>query len=287
MGKTAEVGAAAPPDAWTQVAGHPGFAAATRQFATNMLRLCDEDPRLCAVFKDAGRYMAAMTAAYLHGAGGLTIPLLKQMCAASGFLSPGRAGAIVEFLVHLDYLRPQCRAGQAPSYQPTDRFLSAWSRHLEAALDATALIEPALATVSAGLRRGESFGAFLGIQAARLHMLAQRPDPCPSLRRAFYHPHAGLQILWVLTLAGDGVASRDGATTTVSLSELSRRFDVTLMHVRRLLKRATEEGMITHHGRGRIAFEAEGLRQIRLSYALQMLELIDSGKAMAALSLVG
>jgi hypothetical protein len=103
------------------------------------------------------------------------------------------------------------------------------------------------------------------------------------LRRAFFNPYAGAQILWVLTLAGDGVASREGVTTTLSLSEIARRFEVTHVHVRRLLKRASEEGMITYLGRGRPVFEAEGLRQLRMFHALQFSELIASGRDMAAL----
>lgn len=274
--------AASLPPAWIEVARHPDFAAAARRLATNMLRLCDEDQRLCAVFKDAGRYMAAMFAAYLHNAGGLTVPLLKQICAGSGFLSPGRARAIIEFLRHLDYLEPEDEAASSARYRPTARFLSAWRRHLQAALDAAALIEPALAPLSARLDRPENFEAFLAIQAARLHALTHEPDPLPVLRRALLHPYAGSQILWVLTLAGGEDAPPASGTVKVSLSDISSRFDVTHLHVRRFLKRAAEEGLIAYHGHGRLSFEPEGARMIELFYAFQLRELVESGQEMLA-----
>lgn len=272
------------PPTWIAIAGDPNFAAAARRFAANMLDLCDTDAALCAVFKDAGRYVAAMSAAYLHAAGGLTVPLLKQICASSGFLSPGRARAIIEFLIHIEYLQPDGDgATRGAHYQPTDRFLSAWRRHFQAALDAAALIAPALAPLPAQLDAPGGFEAFLAIQAARLHALTHGPDPFPALRRAFLDPHAGTQILWVLSLARAADDALPGSgTATVSLSDLSSRFGVTHLHVRRLLRRAEGEGLIVYHGHGRLSFTAEAARTIPLFYAFQLSELIECGQAMRA-----
>ncbi|MBA2933946.1 hypothetical protein HZF05_07515 [Sphingomonas sp. CGMCC 1.13654] len=94
------------PPRWIAVAAHPQFATAARRLAVNMLALSDQDDRLGAVFKDAGHYVAAISAAYLDATGGLTIPMLKQICAGFGFMSPNRARAIVDFLLHIDYLEP-------------------------------------------------------------------------------------------------------------------------------------------------------------------------------------
>jgi hypothetical protein len=269
---------AAPSPQWSEVGSHANFSPAARLFSAHMLRLCDEDTRLCAVFKDAGRYVAAMSAAYLHGTGGLTVPLLKQICAASGFLSPGRARAIVDFLVYLDYLRPTSGA----HYVPTERFLSAWCGHLQAALEAAALIEPALAPLPARLDDPGAFEAFLAIQAARLYALTRGPDPFAAMRRAFLHPHAGSQVLWLLTLSLAAEVPPEDGMARLSLSEISSRFDVTHLHVRRLLKRAQEEGLIVYHGRGLVSFTPEGARTIRLFHAFQFSELIASGRALLA-----
>jgi hypothetical protein len=264
------------PAAWIELTGHPHFAAAAHRLASNMLSLGDEDRRLAAVFKDAGRYVAAMSAAYLHGIGGLTLPLLKQICAGSGFLSAGRARAIVEFLVHVDYLHGAAANGEF-SYQPTERFLSAWCRHLQAAVEAAELIEPSLATLPSLLDDRRIFEQFLAVQAARLHALTRGADPFPTLNRVFLHPYAGSQILWTLTVTGGDTFAPGPEPVDISLSALSRRFDVTHLHVRRLLKKAQEEGFITYHGNGRLTVEPGGARTIALYYGFQLTELVATG----------
>lgn len=268
------------PAAWIEVARRPDFAVAARCLATNMLQLCEEDACLAAVFKDAGRYVAAMSAAYLHGASGLTIPLLKQICAGTGFLSPGRARAIIEFLLHLDYLRPATDMTASGQYFPTERFLLAWRRHLQAAIDAAAMIEPALASLSEQLVRPDVFVTFLAVQAVRLHRLTQEIDPTPALKRTFLHPHAGTQILWVMTLTGNNGILLATDEIKLSLSELSRRFDVSHLHVRRLFKQAQHEGILTYHGHGRLTFQPFGADQVLCHYAFQLSEIIEIGKEM-------
>lgn len=262
------------PAAWIEVSRHPDFPVASRLLATNMLRLCEEDEQLAAVFKDAGRYIAAMSAAYLHGTSGLTLPLLKQICAGTGFLSPGRARAILEFLLHIGYLQP----ATGGLYLPTERFLLAWRRHLQAAIDAATLVEPALAPLSAQLVDPDIFMAFLAVQATRLHSLVHEIDPFPALKRAFLHPHAGSQILWVITLAGKEQSLPTTDEIRLSLTGLSTRFDVTHLHVRRLLRQAQQEGMLIYHGHGRLSLEPSGANAIGHHYAFQLSEIIESGR---------
>src|SRR4051812_48711222 len=88
-------------------ADDPRFAAAARMLAANLLAASEEDERLGAVFKDGGRYLTALCAAFLDLSGGLTQAALKQICGASGYVSPGRARALIEFLVHLGYLEAE------------------------------------------------------------------------------------------------------------------------------------------------------------------------------------
>ena len=265
------------PAAWAETARHANFAVAARRLASNMLDLCEADPRLAAVFKDAGRYVAAMSAAYLHEMGGLTLPLLKQICAGSGFLSQGRARDILEFLLHIDYLRASDDPAQG-RYLPTERFLSAWCRHLQAALDAGALIEPELAALSDQLPRPEMFAALLSVQAQRLHALTRDTVPFTELDRAFLHPHAGSQVMWSLMLAYSEDRFPASGEVKVSLSDLSKRFDVTHLHVRRLFRRAEEQGMLRYYGYGRIAFEPLGETTIRYHFAFQLSEIVECGR---------
>ena len=52
------------------VASHAAFPQAVRALASNMLALAERDHTLDGVFKDAGRYIAAMCAFHLHASGG-------------------------------------------------------------------------------------------------------------------------------------------------------------------------------------------------------------------------
>jgi Mn-dependent DtxR family transcriptional regulator len=67
-------------------------------------------------------------------------------------------------------------------------------------------------------------------------------------------------------------------TVTLSLSDLSRRFDVTHLHVRRVLKRAHDEGFIVYQGRGHLTAAPAGAHIIALHYAFQLSELIGSAR---------
>jgi hypothetical protein len=270
------------PEEWVAVARHPCLTTAARRLAANMLELGDNDKHLAAVFKDAGRYVVAMAAAYLHNAGGLSVPLLKQICASSGFLSPGRARAIVDFLIHIHYLKPEETAVGDILYRPTEHFLLAWRRHLQAAIEAAALVEPALATLPLRLAEAGMFERMLAIRASRLLTLTQGDDLFPALRSAFLHPHAGSQILWTITIAsGQGFVP----TTTpiaLSLTALSRRFGVTHLHLTRLLRRAQEEGLVVYHGRSRVSLTPAGADMIALYYAFQLSELVATGMEVLA-----
>src|SRR5262245_44869457 len=82
-------------------ADDPRFPGAARRLAANLLAASEQDERLGAVFKDAGRYLTALCAAFLDASGGLTQAALKQICGASGYVSPGRARALLGFLAHL------------------------------------------------------------------------------------------------------------------------------------------------------------------------------------------
>jgi hypothetical protein len=83
---------------------NPRFADAVRALASNMMAAGAGDKKLDGIFKDAGRYVAAMLAIHLHTSGGLTLPRLKELCKAFGFLSPGRARAMLIYLQYLGYV---------------------------------------------------------------------------------------------------------------------------------------------------------------------------------------
>jgi len=264
------------PSNWIEVAEHPAFGAAARRFAANILAVAEADRKLAAVFKDAGHYFTAMSAAYLDARGGLTFTVLRQVCAGSGLLTANRAGALIDYMLHVGVLE----AAPANGCRITAAFQAAWCRHLQAALEAATMLEPALAPLLDALADQAVYQRFIGLQADRLYALARAPDLFPGLRASFLHPLAGCSILHTLSLACTDAdfAPLDGAT--VSLARLSQRFTVSQPHVRRLLKRAEANRFLLHLGPSRRAFHPAGFATIRYHYAAHLAELIACGRQM-------
>jgi AraC-like DNA-binding protein len=266
------------PPRWIEVAEHPAFGAAARRFAANILAVADADRTLAAVFKDAGHYVTAMSAAYLDTRGGLTLTLLRQICAATGLLTANRAAALIDFMQHIGVLAPAADQG----YRTTPAFRRAWCRHLQAAIEPAAMLDPALAAVAAALEDPAHYQHFLSVQASRLYALASGPDPFPSLGASFLHPLAGCAILHTLALTCTDAAFVPIESASVPLAELSRRFGVSQPHVRRLLKRAEANRFLLHVGPSRRAFHPEGFPTIRYHYAAHLGEMIDCGRLVLA-----
>lgn len=262
------------PPHWIEVAEHPAFGMAARRFAANILAVADSDRTLAAVFKDAGHYVTAMSAAYLDQRGGLTLTLLRQICAATGLLTANRAAALIDFMQHIGVLSPATDQG----YRTTPAFQRAWCRHIQAALEPAAMLDPALARVAPALEDPPRYQHFLSIQASRFYALASGPDPFPSLRTSFLHPLAGCAILHTLALTCTDDAFVPIESASVPLTALSRRFGVSQPHVRRLLKRAEANRFLLHVGPSRRAFHSEGFATIRYHYAAHLSEMIQCGR---------
>ncbi|WP_138983998.1 hypothetical protein [Sphingomonas elodea] len=262
------------PPGWIETAGHPGFGAAAKCLAANILAVAEADRKLAAVFKDAGHYMTAMSAAYLEAQGELTLSTLRQICSGSGLLTANRAGALIDFMMHIGFLERE----SATHCRTTPEFRQVWSGHLAAALEPATMVDPSLAPVRDAIGEAAVYNAFLTLQAKRLHALARLADPFPALRATFLHPLAGCSILHMLTLACTDAAFQPLESASVSLSALSRRFGVSQPHVRRVLKRAEANRYLLHLGPSLRAFHPVGFRMIRLHYAMQISELIDCAR---------
>ncbi len=265
---------ALPPE-WIDIAEHPAYGTAARQLAQNMLAIIDSDRKLAAVFQDAGHYVAAMSAAYLEANGDLTLSTLRQLCAGSGFLTANRAGALVDFMVHIGFVERR----SALHCKTTPAFQRAWGGHLQAALDAAAFVDPAMGAARDALGDPEVYQRFLATQGERLHELARMADPSPTFRSVFLHPRAGSSILHTLALACTDAAFVPHAGAPVSLAGLARRFGVSQPHVRRVLKGAEAHAYLLHLGPSIRAFHPHGFETIRYYYAMRIGELIRCARA--------
>ncbi|MBW8811793.1 MAG: hypothetical protein JF588_00080 [Caulobacterales bacterium] len=258
--------------AFARVHGHPSRTLAVRALATGMLDLFARDLQLAEVLKDAGRYVAAMLAFLLHETGELTLPRLKEACAKSGLLSPGRARAVLQFLEHVGYVQQLPRAGRRTAYALTPAFRTAWALQLRAALEAAAAVEPGVAALLARPGAVEAFGRVHA--GVLLDATVGWGEPPPFLR-VFQHPYAGTQILWTLIAAGDDPAdfalARYGR---ISISALSKRFDVSRVHIKRIFQDAEQHGLGGLAPDGAIWFSDAGRDQMRMLFTAQLAHIL-------------
>jgi hypothetical protein len=261
--------------AYTRMSAHPRFSDAVRVFASNFLEAGDKDKALGGIFKDAGHYVAAMIAIYLHLTGGLTLPRLKELCVSSGFVSPGRARALLLYLQYLGYVELfPVRAGRhASRYIPSASFLSAWRNQLRAALGGALIVEPAAALILDRLDSAPVFELFAKIHAVGLLEAAPAEDNT-ARGRAILHRKAGSQIIWSLIVADEANAFPSGKAVSFSIAGAARRFGVSRVHVRRFLDAAAEEGLLRVEKDGGVVFEEFGRGTLALLYAGQLVQIL-------------
>lgn len=264
-----------------RVAGHPNFPQAARALARNMLDLSASDPALDAIFKDAGRYVAAMWSFALHQDGGLTLPRLKAMGAASGLLSPGRSRTQLQFLEHLGYIAP---SGVGPNgatvYAPTQAFEAAWDRHFEAAL---AAVQPIAADIAVllgpqGAAARQTYGR---LSAAGYLISMQREQPVPAFLRVFMHHFAGSHVLWTLLASDADPAFPPGRAGPVSIKGLAQVAGVARIQVARIFKAAKAEGLADLNPDGYVHFRPAAREEMAVFYAIQLAQALSAGATAA------
>ncbi|MGH6872132.1 MAG: hypothetical protein ACREHE_11555 [Rhizomicrobium sp.] len=263
------------------LARDPAFPAAARALASGMLALAQSDAALDGIFKDAGRYMTAMWALYLHQTGGLTLPRLKAVCAASGYLSPGRARAMLHYLRHLGYVAPVPRT-KPVRYVPTEAFVTAWRRHLGAAMAAARFLEPAIGPLVERMQDRETFECLARSQSEGLLRSAPSIDQGDALVRVFQHRNAGSQILWLLIEASENGEFPPSRCPSFSVAATARRFRVSRIHVRRLLADAERAGFLKTGPGGALIFSDAGRAALTASYAGQLVLVLASCAAASA-----
>lgn len=247
------------------------FDDAMRALARKMLDLAETDPALAGIFKDAGRYIAAMCAAALQDEG-VTLPRLKQLCASFGLMSMGRARALLIYLRYLGYVgmwSERNRAGPA-RYTSSPKFLGNWCLHLKAALDAAAVLDPKAEATRLDDQR--FFALFSRIQMEGLIASVGRLSANTPLFSVFLNRHAGIQVMEVLLIQGEAECPTRGPLQ-VSLGNLARRFGVSRIHLRRMLRDAEREGLLMRDEDGSLRFTENGRHMVRYNYAAQLTSL--------------
>jgi len=269
-----DVGEPIPDQICAEMAAHPRFAAAVRTLATEFLLLSDRDKALDGMFKDAGRYVAAMCAAYLDASGGITLPRLKELCIRSGHLSPGRARALLLYLSYLRYVELlPVRSGGISQYRLTGRFLAAWELHFRAALAAARVIEPAVDVVLENIGHPAVLRAFSRFHCEYLIESAKALNMQASYVRIFFGRHAGTQIIWAL-LCQESESFPSKEPLQFSIASSARRFSVSRTHIRRLLDDGEQEKLLRRNPDGTITLLDDARTSINFVYATQLIRLL-------------
>jgi len=249
-----------------------------------MLKAGAENDALDGIFKDAGRYMCAMWALHAHVTGGLTLPRLKEICTASGLLSPGRARALLLYLRYLGYVESAGRDGnKLAHYTPTENFLRAWRTHFRAALDAARIVEPAVDLVLQQLDAPATLETLARLQGEELIAMAKMsPAINTPYYRVFLNRYAGTQItMYFGAEGGEPFPTRE--PIAFSAAAIAKRFRVSRIHIKRMIDQAEQEGFISRKGDGAIVLEESLRAAMRESYAMQLTRLLSqAARALSA-----
>jgi len=262
---------------YARLASHPHCDRAAHTLAVNMLDAAAGNEALDGIFKDAGRYVVALWAMYAHATGGLTLPRLKEICAASGLVSPGRARALLLYLRYLGYVESAGRdQNRLARYTPTASFIVTWTAHLRAALGAVRLIEPAVDLVLRRLQEPAVLEAFSRFQGEELLAGAQNRLAMESpYVRIFMNRHAGSQVIMLLaTGAADGTFP-PRAAIAFSTAGAAKRFRVSRIHIKRMLDQAEKENFLRRQGDGAVVLDESARATIRTMYVMQLAQLLS------------
>jgi hypothetical protein len=261
---------------YARLRADPRYARAVRTFASNVLAAGDADRLLDGVLKDAGRNVAALSAVYLHFTGGLTLPRLKALCASFGFISAGRARALLLYLRYLGYVERSTthKKGAPALYVPTARFLDTWRDYQRTILNAVQILEPAVGLL---IDRFDEPGVFETFSRKLCEVFldaAHQADVDAPYFRVVLHRNAGIQIVHALLAAEPDDVFPPVRPIPFSLSATARRFRVSRVHVRRLADDAAREGLLRFADEGTIALEPAGRMAIDHVFATQMIRFL-------------
>ena len=263
-------------DLYARLRANPRYPEAARAFARAMLAQAETDHALDAVLKDAGRNVAAKCLAYLHVTGGLTLPRLKALCAATGLVSPGRARTLLIYLQHLGYAAavPRRSTREPAHYEPTVLFLATWRQQMRATQESAALIEPAVERVLERLDVPAVFDSYVRCIGESYLEGLKSVDPSDAFFRIFMHPYAGTQIVHSLVVIGTE-AFPPQAPIPFQIADMAGHFSVSRLHVRRMMDAAQREGLL-HFTDGALSWTSAGRAAVDHIYATQLIVFLVS-----------
>lgn len=267
-----DTGTIIPPESYARLRQNPAYPRAVRWLIRTMLEAAAEDPALDGIFKDAGRKVAALAAAHLHMSGGITLPRLKALMTEFGLASPGRARALLLYMIYLGFVElwPVREAGAPARYIATDKFLTTYRTHLALLAEALAILAPAAREIASDIEDPAVFGSFIRHLTHGFLDGTRQGHDVDAYYQVFLHRNAGTQILYqILDSAPDPVFPPDAAVP-FAVATAARRFRVSRMHVRRMLAAGEAAGLIALPDRA-VLFTPAGQAAVEWVFATKMI----------------
>ena len=247
------------------------FVEAARRWAATMLVLSDQDRAVDGIFKDAGRFVAAMCAVSMREEG-VTLVKLKALCARFGLLSAGRARAVLLFLRYLGYVDVwgQKSANGTTIYKVNPTFIAAWRLQLRAIFVNLQLLDPRVGKLLDHLDDDAIFDAICASQIDELADDVAALNRFPEITQIFVNRAAGSQVLWYLLSCHRDEVFPSSRPVPLNPSILAERFHVSTVHIRRILNAAVDANLLRWVDEGRIVFTPKALANLYDFYGAQM-----------------
>lgn len=253
---------------FARIQEHPRINEMSRIFMSGSLDLAAKDKRIDGIFKDLGRYAAAIWSLYLHFTGALTLPRLKDVCRRSGMLSPGRARALLIYLQLLGYVKPLPKTAPGPrQYVPSPPLITAIKEQARFGLEALTIADPHMRTVLDHFDEPAFFRTFMmhfGEGALNASVVVDQGDPFWSI---FLMRNAGAQVLQLILVSDIDLG---GKPIPVSIAALARQLNVARSHIARVLRLAEEAKLIQRDGAGAIILSDTLREQAGRAFALRI-----------------
>ena len=229
---------------------HPRFEDACRLLVAKTLAR-QREPVFARANKDVSRYFIGYFALYLDARGGLTLSSIRDLCTEMGLASPGRAAAILFRLLTIGYVRrdKEQKDRRFRRYVPTEEMRAAFRQSSRDELTALALIEPEATRAAERLDDPSFYKAFVlrageGIAAA---VIADGTEGRNATTLFTTRNSGTLILLDIVSSAQPGDAYPPRGRVKMNVRELARKYEVSHSHVRKLLRDAEKEGLLTRN----------------------------------------
>ncbi|MFC0243727.1 hypothetical protein [Rhodopseudomonas telluris] len=274
-----------------QVRAHPNFPRAMRAAAAGLCSHYQGGPLLNWLMDDRARLLFGYLALHLHftrdpadPASGLTPTRMKQLCTEFDLCSPGRAGAMLSLMRFSGHLAPDTDNTDRRSRRlvATPQLLALLRSRWQANFSGATMLfddgDRLMARLDDDIFVRALLRAMFDRFSTGFRLLAHTPGLGVFSERA-----GGMMIMSTLVAAGeDDDTVPPSRPIALSISELSRRFGVSRVHVAKMLRDAAADGLITRGGGEAITLAPALAEALKLFFANALAFFFDNARDAAA-----